>query len=352
MSRALVPLVVSLALLPVALRAQAPAASDDEIDTCMTCHEDASLSVSFADGGTRSLKVDRAAFAASVHGKKLRCTDCHPGMAEIPHPEQKFKDSDEFDASFREVCKSCHFANYTRYLDSVHYRVLSRHEGPAPSCVDCHDSHAITPPDQPRTKISETCAACHSEIAETYAQSVHGQGLTGPHPEDVPVCTDCHRAHDIANPTENAWLLRTPELCGKCHADPKRMSRYGISTSVLQTYLADFHGMTASLSRGSAKGAVRVTAVCTDCHGVHDIAKVTSANSKVLKANLVKTCRKCHADASESFPAAWLSHFEPSWQKAPLVYLVKLFYSILIPFIIGGLVLQILLHLWRVVVNR
>ena len=35
-----------------------------------------------------------------------------------------------------------------------------------------------------------------------------------------------------------------------------------------------------------------------------------------------------------------------------MVYAVRIGYLILIPFMIGGLVLQILLHLWRVVVNR
>jgi len=35
-----------------------------------------------------------------------------------------------------------------------------------------------------------------------------------------------------------------------------------------------------------------------------------------------------------------------------LVYYVKLFYQIFIPFVILGLLLQILLHVWRVVVNR
>jgi hypothetical protein len=95
-----------------------------------------------------------------------------------------------------------------------------------------------------------------------------------------------------------------------------------------------------------------VTALCIDCHGVHDITTTQAATSPVLRANLVKTCRKCHPAASESFPDAWLSHYEPSFKRAPMVYAVKLFYMVFIPFIIGGLVLQMLLHLWRVVVNR
>ena len=71
-----------------------------------------------------------------------------------------------------------------------------------------------------------------------------------------------------------------------------------------------------------------------------------------MRANLARTCSRCHTGATESFPSAWLSHYEPSWRKAPLVYGVKQFYRVLIPFMIGGLVLQVLLHLWRVVVNR
>jgi hypothetical protein len=39
-------------------------------------------------------------------------------------------------------------------------------------------------------------------------------------------------------------------------------------------------------------------------------------------------------------------------KRAPLVWAVGVFYKIFIPFIIGGLCLQILLHLWRVMVNR
>jgi hypothetical protein len=95
-----------------------------------------------------------------------------------------------------------------------------------------------------------------------------------------------------------------------------------------------------------------VVALCVDCHGIHDIAKVTGASAPAFRANLVKTCQKCHPGASANFPSAWLSHYEPSLERTPLVFLVKLFYKLIIPFIVGGLLLQILLHLWRTVVNR
>ena len=75
-------------------------------------------------------------------------------------------------------------------------------------------------------------------------------------------------------------------------------------------------------------------------------------STSALKANLQKTCSKCHDDANANFPGAWLSHYEPSMKKAPIVYGVKVAYAVLIPFMIGGLGLQILLHLWRLMVNR
>ncbi len=120
-----------------------------------------------------------------------------------------------------------------------------------------------------------------------------------------------------------------------------------MSPNVLKTYLADFHGMTASLHRRNHAEGARFTALCVDCHGVHDIKKVKDPDSRVIRANLVRTCRKCHPGASETFPAAWLSHYEPSPAKAPLVYGVRVFYRAFIPFVIGGLVLQMGLHLRR-----
>ena len=59
------------------------------------------------------------------------------------------------------------------------------------------------------------------------------------------------------------------------------MKKYGLSTNVMQTYLADFHGMTASLQKpGARPRAARVAALCIDCHGVHDITKVDAPNSR------------------------------------------------------------------------
>lgn len=346
----LLPLLLVLALVAQAAptHAQAPAPG---IDDCLACHEDPALELSLPSGETRSLAIDRAAFAASVHGDKLVCVDCHTDITEVPHEARAFQSRREFSLAYYESCKRCHFANYTKTLDSVHYGALARGDTTAPLCVDCHGAHDVAVPGQPRERISQTCARCHEGVLAIYAKSVHGAALQSGN-ADVPTCTDCHRSHDVAGPHAGNWRARTPDLCAGCHGDEDLMKKYGLSTAVHRTYLADFHGMTASLRASHGSDERAVVARCTDCHGVHDISAIDDPKSPVLKANLVQTCRQCHTDASDNFPDAWLSHYEPSWSRAPLVYAVELAYEFLIPFMIGGLFLQILLHLWRVVVNR
>jgi len=330
----------------------APVAAAEEANDCLSCHGEEGLTLTLENGEEAPLFVKQDALAGSVH-KALRCTDCHAGQNQVPHPERHYKDLAQFRNSFSETCKTCHFENYTKTLDSVHYAMQARGDVFAPNCVKCHGAHDIARPAEPRTRISQTCATCHRQVSETYAKSVHGKALLIEKNPDVPVCTDCHRSHDIADPKNRAWLMSTPSLCGKCHADAKLMKKYGLSTNVLSSYLSDFHGTTASFdAKGERTKDEPVVALCVDCHGIHDIAKVTGQSAAAFRANLVKTCAKCHEGASENFPAAWLSHYEPSLKRAPLVYLVKLFYRIIIPFIVGGLILQILLHLWRSVVNR
>jgi hypothetical protein len=343
-------LIALLAVLASGARAAAQAPAVDNA-TCLGCHADPSLSLTLGDGSPLSLRVADTVLAGSVHARH-NCVDCHAAMAELPHPPRTFASRRDLTVALDAQCRTCHFANYARTLDSVHQQAVARGDRTAPLCVDCHGSHDVKKPSTPRTLVSQTCAKCHEGVAAQYARSVHGRDVAGGN-ADAPTCTDCHHAHDVAGPRKTEWELKSPEMCGRCHANAAMMQKYGLSTNVLRTYLTDFHGKTASLrSNQGTPVSGAVVARCTDCHGVHDIQQARDPQSPVIKANLLQTCRRCHEGATDNFPGAWLSHYDPSLHRAPMVYVVKIGYAVLIPFMIGGLGLQILLHLWRLMTNR
>jgi cytochrome c3-like protein len=344
--------VVIVSMLPLIVVAEPQVKFSGEVEKCLMCHSDKTLSTELPSKEKMSLYVNPNEFSSSIHGDKLSCTDCHSDISDYPHPVKELKNRRAYSLAFYEGCKRCHFANYTKTLEGIHYSLLSKGDARVPVCVDCHGAHNVTRPDKPRVRISQTCQGCHLGVYEIYSASVHGKALIKEDNPDVPVCTDCHHAHNIEDPRTRRFLVKTPELCGKCHTNEKLMRKYGLSTKVLETYLKDFHGVSVTFYKNQDENITSWKAVCTDCHGVHNITKVSDPNSPVLKANIVQTCRKCHSDATTNFPAAWLSHYEPSPSKAPLVYYVRLFYKIFIPFTIGGLGLHILLNIWRVATNR
>lgn len=318
-------------------------------DACLLCHAEP-IERAFPNGTTRTLQVQPGVVEQSVHAA-LACADCHPGSTEIPHPELTVESGRQLTVAISEQCRQCHFSEHRDTLESVHARALARGDVTAPVCVDCHGGHDIQRPAEPRTRVAEMCGRCHSSAATMFARSVHGQDVAR-NVADVPTCTDCHGAHRIAGPDQPGWRNSTPGICGDCHADPARMDKYGLSTGVLRTYLSDFHGKTAALRTATGAQGQTVVAVCSDCHGTHGVVRVNAPSSPVVRENVANTCRRCHAEASVQFTDAWLSHYEPTWRSAPLVMSVRTFYAVLIPFMIGGMALQILLHLWRMAVNR
>ena len=316
---------------------------------CYGCHK-YNLTMTFRDGVTQSLMIDPATIQSSVH-EKLRCADCHFGFSSKEHPERVFAGRKDFTVAAAETCRRCHFDKYTKTLEGIHFNIMSRGDTRAPVCIDCHGAHGIQTGRQEKVRSARKCEKCHEKIYNIYIKSVHGAALISEHNQDVPVCSDCHRAHDIPDPHKVDFRNDIPQMCGNCHANAALMKKYGLSTQVLDSYLEDFHGVTLTFYKKQER-PVRHIAVCIDCHGIHDITKATGPDAAIVKANLLKRCRKCHPGASDNFPDSWISHYQPNFKRAPLVYAVNMVYSIFIPFMIVGLVLQIVLHIWRYAVNR
>ena len=328
-----------------------PAAANNQ--ACLGCHSNLGQQMKAVNGEIISLYVDPDSFKNSVHGAKgFACNVCHTNISGYPHPEYKPTDRRQVTLDLYQACKQCHADNYQKTLDSVHQRALASGNRLGAVCTDCHGAHDVRPPDQPRWRIPLTCSKCHAAIFNQYKDSVHGSALTGTDNPDVPTCVDCHGVHKIGDPTTAAFRLMSPtEMCGKCHTDSKRMSKYGISTNVLNSYVADFHGTTVTLFEKQSPDQITNKPVCFDCHGVHDIANTQDPKAGLqIKANLLKACQKCHPDATtESFAGSWLSHYEPSPTKFPVVYYINLFYKIFIPAVLGFMALMVILDaVWRV----
>lgn len=326
-------------------------AAQGDNTTCLGCHSIPGLGVELSSGEILPLTVDPQAYNASVHGGQT-CVSCHTNITGYPHPKVTANDRRSFQMERYQQCQTCHAEQYRESLDSNHARALAAGNRQAAICTDCHGSHTISNPKQPRQKISTTCQKCHSTIYDQYAESVHGAALLENSNPDVPVCTDCHGSHTQEDPTTAAFRLKSPNICGNCHANAALMQKYGISTQVFNTYVADFHGTTVTLFEKQHPDQPTNKAVCTDCHGVHDIKQVSDQNASVVKENLLVTCQRCHPDATANFPDSWVGHFVPDRNNYPLVYYVNLFYQILIPTVIGGMAVFVGLDYLRKLINR
>jgi hypothetical protein len=327
---------------------------------CLYCHSKPGMARTLPNGDVLSLTIDESHFTGSAH-KDIACSECHPNINTFPHPDLQVESTREFSLQMYTICQKCHLEQYNKTLDSVHMRSVAAGNTNAAICTDCHNPHtqpvitdqngALLP--EARLGIPETCAHCHSAIYDTYKQSVHGAALTQEGNTDVPTCIDCHGVHNIVDPTTNTFRLDLPQVCAKCHTNTSIMSKYGISTQVLNTYVADFHGTTVTLFEKITPDQVTNKPVCFDCHGVHDIKRVDDpVYGLQMKQNILKACQGCHPDATTSFPDAWMSHYIPSPTQFPIVYYVNLFYKFFIPLVIGSMVIFIISDIVRRLIER
>ncbi len=328
-------------------------ASAAEEKYCLGCHSRDKKMV-FNTRESLSLQVHISELRNSPH-RDLGCSDCHFGFSAENHPQRRFRYEREYRISSAEICRRCHFDKYSMVSESIHYNMLSSGRLEAPTCIDCHGGHAVSSLGNNRLLVVMKCRKCHGKIYDVYARSVHGKALLNESNKDVPICIDCHSSHKVKRPLSADFHDSIPDMCAKCHSNAQLMGKYGLSTAVVKTYLSDFHGMTLGLHRKEPQKNYRPEppmAVCTDCHGTHEIAAVMGADIPVVKNKLLKRCQKCHSNASANFPDAWLSHYKPSLRVAPFVFIAEEFYKIMMPLMVAGVLFQILLHIWRYLANR
>ncbi len=144
-----------------------------------------------------------------------------------------------------------------------------------------------------QTQESNSCLACHDDYWQEMKGSVHAQqGIS---------CYHCHGGDPTKADQESAkdpatGYIGIPDkqqianICGGCHSDVEKMNFYGIRTDQLARYKTSHHGKKLLLGNDTR------VAVCSDCHGYHDVLPVSDPNSPVYPLNVPKTCNRCHGN--------------------------------------------------------
>jgi hypothetical protein len=151
-------------------------------------------------------------------------------------------------------------------------------------------ARAASPP--PRDSLISAaaghCGICHPGERVSFLKSGHAsEGVT---------CVSCHGG-DATSTVESVahggsfrrhlQRAQIPPLCASCHADQRLMRPYGLPVDQYALYQTSAHG------KRLAAGDTRV-AVCSDCHGVHDILSPSDPASRVATRNIPRTCGTCH----------------------------------------------------------
>jgi len=342
----------------------------DSSETCMSCHGNAHEVAAPAARGANLCATCHAGevkeFASSVHGRARKqgdtnapgCADCHGATHQVV--EASTADSPVNGKNLPSTCGRCHsdpklahkylFAAVRpveAYEASVHARAI-REGKKAAVCNDCHGTHAILPPSDPRSPISQrnvgsTCGKCHEQAFAQYKDSIHGRavaaGVTA-----APTCTDCHGEHNIlapGNPQSPVYVTNVAiATCSRCHGDTRLERRFSLPLDRVSSYENSYHGL-------ASKAGSQTVANCASCHGVHDILPSSDPRSSIAKANLAATCGKCHPDAGETF-ALGPVHVVPNAAAAnPWLRFVRLFYLFTIPAALGFMLFHNLLDWLR-----
>lgn len=262
------------------------------VDACAKCHNDAASEL-----------------AMSSHAED--CKACH-GAA---HTLLKAEDLNALTSPIQQIqsCGRCHNRPpelLDGFLGSVHAKALLV-SGLliAPSCSDCHSYHGILPASNGRSTVAarnvpQTCGACHGLTFRTWVeQGAHGR--LWKHDGNGPVCTSCHRSHEILEPVTTGVRRRSPEDCGGCHGE------------AYASFRDSFHGKATDLGFTTA-------AICSDCHTSHQNLPADDVNSSIHPENRARTCGECHHAVSASF-ASFDPHSDPSDpNRTPQVYYVWL----------------------------
>jgi len=320
-------------------------------DYCLTCHSRA-LTLQRPDGTAVELAVDALKLKASVHPNHA-CSDCHTGFSTSAHPAGETGKMNNRAIAAVGTCARCHADKLRQAEGSVHFTLLRSGAKGAPGCTDCHSAHEVAPKERFATLAGTPCRSCHQEIFAAYSGSMHGKARASGNHFDAPLCSECHRAHDVqgsarpelvraacigCHPTavviHSAWLPNASlhldaVSCAACHAPlarrvvALRIVEEGTGRKLTEREVGDLLGGNAgtavdpsgngmsgldlwSAMRRLESGRL-ASAAKLDIVGRLEVARGIDAHRLADKSGAVRDCGSCHTSGSTAFERVALS---------------------------------------------
>ncbi len=309
---------------PHSLHEPTPGQSQVECTACHTLHGD-------SDPRVRNDRVAKACTSchegvhpshAGVPGFARQCTTCHSlarGAPVAPAADELVR-----------TCTGCH-----ENVPPAHG--TRKHQTAGVLCTDCHSLDRDPRLPAAAVVIAGRCSACHAEEMRDYLAGGHSSGLAPDGPNaDAPTCVTCHPQRPES--ADEDMRLAITMRCVGCHSNDSLARKYNLPRAAGATYLADFHGATMRFRSEQPQGPHGPDVmICADCHGAHAVGLRDS--SAVQNA-----CASCHTGADAKLAGAWLGHEPPGPRNGMLVWMVRLMYTVLIPFMLLGLIIYIAFH--------
>ena len=139
----------------------------------------------------------------------------------------------------------------------------------------------------------------HKEAHEAYDRGFHAKAVQ--QGAKAATCLDCHSQNGdmttilpASNTKSTINRANLAITCGKCHGNVSTMLGTGISNRPFISYQESVHAK--AISRGNLSAAV-----CSDCHGSHEILPASDSRSRISKSNIPNTCGKCHSEITREF---------------------------------------------------
>jgi formate dehydrogenase gamma subunit len=166
------------------------------------------------------------------------------------------------------------------------------------ACADCHqDLAGVTDFPHPEKLMPVDCGTCHDDVQEVFHTSLHWYAKQRGNAR-APDCRSCHGAHDILPGSDERARTHKPNIpamCATCHGEAGLLTDQLVRMArTVDTYAASVHGRAQRMGKENA-------AVCTDCHGVHDLKGRADPGSTVYPINVSATCGKCHLDVQRDY---------------------------------------------------